>query len=500
MSYLRYALTTVLAEFIAVVLGIMPAMMLIGPRPTNFPFALLTGLIIGWRHAKKSVLPTESFSLLFWPLIALNLCVLTLAICGNFYTANANFRFNMILLSGFTYGCVPFVIAFIASAASRGKPMKNVKFIIPPCALIAVLLAVFWLQAKQNNDVTFTDPYAGSTVADDVNLYVYSPANEDNRLASLDVRPSLRINENYPTADGATAFFPIYAAILNEVYETGDKREILNYLACSRTPEAYDRLIAGKVDVIFALQPSDGQLAAARKAGVEMSFTPIAKDAFVFFVNNVNPVSDLSVDWIQDIYTKKITNWGQIGGNDIKILPFQRPDGSGSQTTMLKEVMRGKAIAPPLRDEYQGHMGGMVRGVAIYRDYAESIGYSFRFFTNKMVYFTPYIDYHRKRQERLTWNSFRQLLDIYERIERIEGDDRERWRRNESAIKILSVDGVAPTNKNILNGTYPFAVEIYAVTAGTENPNVQELIDWIISPEGQELVEKTGYVGVGGKF
>jgi ABC-type phosphate transport system substrate-binding protein len=37
------------------------------------------------------------------------------------------------------------------------------------------------------------------------------------------------------------------------------------------------------------------------------------------------------------------------------------------------------------------------------------------------------------------------------------------------------------------------------VTAGTENPNVQEFIDWIISPEGQELVEKTGYVGVGGK-
>ncbi|MDR3279856.1 MAG: hypothetical protein LBT23_05040 [Synergistaceae bacterium] len=82
MGYLGYAITTVLAEFIAVVLGVMPSMMLMGHDPTVFLYAMLTGTIMGWRHAKKSVLPMKSFPWLFWPLIALILCVLAAAIYG----------------------------------------------------------------------------------------------------------------------------------------------------------------------------------------------------------------------------------------------------------------------------------------------------------------------------------------------------------------------------------------------------------------------------------
>lgn len=63
-------------------------------------------------------------------------------------------------------------------------------------------------------------------------------------------------------------------------------------------------------------------------------------------------------------------------------------------------------------------------------------------------------------------------------------------------IKLLSIDGVAPTKENIQNGTYPLVSEFYAITAGTENQNVQKLIDWILSEEGQAMVEKVGYVPV----
>ena len=55
-------------------------------------------------------------------------------------------------------------------------------------------------------------------------------------------------------------------------------------------------------------------------------------------------------------------------------------------------------------------------------------------------------------------------------------------------------DGIAPTEENILTGAYPFTIDVYAVTAGTQNENARKLIDWIISPQGQDAVEQCGYV------
>jgi phosphate transport system substrate-binding protein len=57
------------------------------------------------------------------------------------------------------------------------------------------------------------------------------------------------------------------------------------------------------------------------------------------------------------------------------------------------------------------------------------------------------------------------------------------------------VDGIAPSKENIRNGTYSLTVDLFAVTAGSSNPNIDKLIAWLLSPQGQELIEKTGYVG-----
>lgn len=58
------------------------------------------------------------------------------------------------------------------------------------------------------------------------------------------------------------------------------------------------------------------------------------------------------------------------------------------------------------------------------------------------------------------------------------------------------MDGVYPDKESIRSGTYPITAEFYVITAGTNNPNAQAFIDWILSDEGQELVEKTGYVPI----
>ena len=65
-------------------------------------------------------------------------------------------------------------------------------------------------------------------------------------------------------------------------------------------------------------------------------------------------------------------------------------------------------------------------------------------------------------------------------------------------VKLLSVDGVAPTVENIQSGAYPITASLYAVTwKGNNNRNVERLLNWILSEEGQALVEKTGYVPIG---
>ena len=62
---------------------------------------------------------------------------------------------------------------------------------------------------------------------------------------------------------------------------------------------------------------------------------------------------------------------------------------------------------------------------------------------------------------------------------------------------MLFIDGVAPTAENIKNGSYPIVTPIYAVTyEENTNENVDRLLQWILSKEGQHIIEATGYVGV----
>lgn len=63
-------------------------------------------------------------------------------------------------------------------------------------------------------------------------------------------------------------------------------------------------------------------------------------------------------------------------------------------------------------------------------------------------------------------------------------------------IKLLAVDGVEPNIDTIRSGEYPMASEFYAITAGSDNPNIESFLEWILSEEGQQLVEETGFVSV----
>jgi len=347
---------------------------------------------------------------------------------------------------------------------------------------------------RQSRQAHYMDPaFRSGRIGGDVNLDLYHPWSNSARLPRLDTLASLRISGNFPRLDGATSAYPIYAAVANEVFDVSSKEELRRFLSVSRTAEAYSRLISGEVDMIFVLQPSDEQLKAAEDARVELHFTPIARDGFVFFVNSRNPVSGLSIEQIRDIYRGNITNWQEVGGNDRRIMPIQRPANSGSQTAMINDVMLGEELPSPPMEWIQRMMAAAVQAVAQYRNQEEAIGYSFRFFTEEMMR-GAFGDRNTEA------DYFRLLIDLIpaeapDASERYERYQRE-IQRVMNPIQLLAVDGVYPSKENIRNGTYPFTVDVFAVTAGTSNPHVQDIIDWLLSPQGQELIEKTGYVGV----
>ncbi len=279
-----------------------------------------------------------------------------------------------------------------------------------------------------------------------------------NRLARLDEPSNFKIDGTIPRIDGATGLYPLYAAVVQATYpemdyyphyDPNDKEKSL--VRCSKTPEAYENLINGKVDVIFVAGPSDKQLALAKEKGVELKLTPIGKEAFVFFVNNKNPVNNLTVEQIVQIYAGKIKNWRDVGGNNDSIRAFQRPEGSGSQTA-LQRIMGNTPLMEAPREDVPAGMGGIINRVANYRNYKNGLGYSFLFFATQMV--------------------------------------------NNKEIKLLSIDGVEPNHENIRSGKYPFAKEFYAVTLGNESRETRALIEWIKSSQGKELIRKSGFVPV----
>ena len=284
----------------------------------------------------------------------------------------------------------------------------------------------------------------------------YKPFGENGDGSKVVILPepaTLTFNKfNLPKLDGATALYPLYAAFVQAVYPKGEDYSIYGSVRpivdVSTTPRAYEKLINGEVDIIFCAKPSVEQIEKAKEKELIFHMTPIGKEAFVFFVNKKNSINNLSIEQIRSIYSGKVTNWSELGGKKRKIIVYQRPKNSGSQT-VLESIMGTENIIEPLTENVLTYMLDIVNQTAVYRNYNNAIGYSFLFYTTQMV-------------------------------------------RN-NKIKLLSINGVFPSKETIQNETYPYTEEFYAITVNSDNEKVNKFIDWILSEQGQYLVDKVGY-------
>ncbi|MDR1160257.1 MAG: substrate-binding domain-containing protein [Syntrophomonadaceae bacterium] len=204
-------------------------------------------------------------------------------------------------------------------------------------------------------------------------------------------------------------------------------------------------------DLVIATYPSEDELSFARQRGIDLKIEPVCYDAFVFITHKDNPVDSLTLDEVRRIYSGGITNWKEVGGNDAPIAAYQREADSGSQTGMEQLVMQGVPMSPP-QTTIVDSMGGLIDAVAEYQNGLSSIGYTYKYYIDKLY-------------------------------------------RNDN-IKILRIDGIPPDSENIASLKYPLTVSYYGVVRENdgEDSTGRQFLDWMLSDEGQRCIAQAGYL------
>lgn len=259
--------------------------------------------------------------------------------------------------------------------------------------------------------------------------------------------------ENFPRLNGSTSAVPLAQAAASVLL--GESRDqVTDLTQFSKTTQSYRDLMMGASDLLIAADPADVIWDELAEQGFQWEMEPVAIDGLVFLVNASNPVDNLTTEQIQKIYTGEITNWSEVGGDDLEIIPFQRNAEAGSQTVMLKKVMGDLPMMTPPASYVIGAMGDLIEAVASYDGSPAAIGYTVYYYASDM--------------------------------------------KMAEGLKLLSVDGVAPNDETIRSGAYPFLNNYYVVMrAGLpEDDPTCVLYHWLLSGEGQELVSHEGYVSV----
>lgn len=267
------------------------------------------------------------------------------------------------------------------------------------------------------------------------------------------VKPLLFTLETLPRIDGSTVTIPLSEALVATLTEKTIE-EVRPYVLHNKTHPAYLNLFHKEADLIFVTGPSQEESMEAKTLNIDLEIIPIVSEAFVFLVNKENPIESLTMDQVQKIYTGQITNWKEVGGQDVAIRALQRPVNSGSQTGFLQLFMKGLTPMEPPLTWVEDFMEGLISSVALYDNKPDAIGYSFYYYVNDMEV--------------------------------------------NPNVKMLKINGVYPSPENITNKSYPIGTAYYAVFRKNETTDspVRKIVDYLLSEQGQLLMENAGYVKI----
>jgi len=180
------------------------------------------------------------------------------------------------------------------------------------------------------------------------------------------------------------------------------------------------------------------------KAGAGPEEVIVAKDGLSVYLNDSNPLGELTMEQLKGIFTGKITNWKEVGGADAKIIPYSRENSSGTYVFFKEHVLNNADYTP--RAQAMPGTAAVVNAVSKEKN---AIGYGGAAYAK--------------------------------------------------GIKVIKVkkdagsEGIAPSDVTVKNGTYPLSRPLFFYLRTKPAGEIKSIVDWVLSPEGQAVVLKVGY-------
>ncbi|MBI4371110.1 MAG: phosphate ABC transporter substrate-binding protein [Elusimicrobia bacterium] len=205
-------------------------------------------------------------------------------------------------------------------------------------------------------------------------------------------------------------------------------------------------LINGSTDICAASRPMSRKEKLSLRdrfntLGVEI---PVARDGLAVYLNDSNPVKELTLRQVEQIYRGKIANWKDVGGEDAKIILYSRENNSGTYVYFKDNVLQGRDFSPMA----QSLPGTAAVVNAVVKD-KRGIGYGGAAYA-KGIKFCP--------------------------IKKTDGDA-----------------AYEPTLEHVKSGKYPISRDLYFYVRSKPSGDIKSFIGWVTGPEGQELVGQVGY-------
>ncbi|HXU63978.1 MAG TPA: phosphate ABC transporter substrate-binding protein [Polyangia bacterium] len=185
----------------------------------------------------------------------------------------------------------------------------------------------------------------------------------------------------------------------------------------------------------------------AEKAGAPPIETVVAKDGLSVYVNDSNPIKELTMAQLKAIFTGKVDNWKALGGPDARIIPYSRENSSGTYVFFKEHVLENADYTP--RAQAMPGTAAVVNAVVKEKN---GIGYGGAAYAKGI------------------------------KVLKVKKDDQS--------------PAIEPDDKTIKSGTYPLSRPLFFYTRATPSPEIQAFIDWVLSAEGQGIVTKVGYFPV----
>lgn len=200
-------------------------------------------------------------------------------------------------------------------------------------------------------------------------------------------------------------------------------------------------IIDGATDIAMSSREmKQKEIDTAKEKGNVVKPLEIAMDAIVPIINPANPVNNLTTEQLQGIFSGKIKNWKEVGGDDKEIVVISRDSSSGTYEAWNELIMKGQKVAPSAL--LQASSGAVLQVVG-------------------------------KNKYAIAYDGFAYV---------------------NKSVKGVSVNGVAGGEKSVADKSYPVARPLFIIVPAKMSEPAQKFVNYIMDPaHGQKIIKEVGY-------